>query len=129
MIRALLIDDDPIQLRLAELLLRRSAAFERVTSFTSAEDALAFLSSPENRPLLPDAILLDLNMPVVDGWTFLDRYTNLIPTLNKEIGVFIVSSSIDENDILRSKSFPFVRGFISKPINLSVLEDIASQLA
>lgn len=129
MIKALIIDDDPIQLRLAELLIRRSASFGQSMSFTGADEALNFLGNQENEPLLPDVILLDLNMPLIDGWTFLNRYAQIRPRMSKKISLFILSSSIDEKDILRSRGFQFVTGYISKPMSPAILDEIVTQLS
>jgi two-component system, chemotaxis family, chemotaxis protein CheY len=128
MIKALIIDDDPIQLKLAELLIKRSASFGQSMSFTGAVEALAFLGNRENEHLLPDVILLDLNMPLVDGWTFLSRYAQIRPQMNKKINLFILSSSIDEKDILRSRGFQFVTGYFSKPMSPDILDEIVTHL-
>jgi two-component system, chemotaxis family, chemotaxis protein CheY len=128
-IKAFLIDDDPIQLRLAELLINRTAVFDQLQIFGGAEGALEFLQAAENRSDLPDIILLDLNMPETDGWMFLERFKGIIGDLDKEIRIFILSSSIDENEIARSRQYPFVAGFISKPINQDILKEIGSQFS
>jgi len=129
MFKTLIIDDDPIQLRLAEMLFKRSDLFGQTMSFTGAADALNFLGNQENAHLLPDVILLDLNMPLIDGWTFLSRYAQIRPLMRKKIDLFILSSSIDEKDILRSRSFQFVTGYISKPMSPAILDEIITQLS
>lgn len=96
--------------------------FTEFTSFTEAELALdnirRNLSSAEN---LPDVILLDLNMPVVDGWDFLEAFQKFENNLTKSIRIFIVTSSVDEKDKLRSQAFSFVKGFISKPLSPDII--------
>lgn len=129
MFNALIIDDDPIQLRIAELLVKRSSSFAELVSYSEADLALQFLQSQgDDSTLLPDVILLDLNMPKTDGWAFLNIYKKMLPRLKKKINLFIVSSSIDKNDRMRSEAYPFVNGFISKPISPAALQDIALQL-
>lgn len=124
MIKALIIDDDPIQLRLTEMLIKRSTSFGQSMSFTCAGEALTFLKDIKNEHLLPDVILLDLNMPLIDGWSFLNRYALIRPGMKKPISLFILSSSIDEQDILRSRKFQFVTGYISKPMSPAMLDEI-----
>ncbi len=129
MIKAFLIDDDPIQLRLAELLINRTGAFGQLRIFRRADQALEFLESRSDGGELPDVILLDLNMPVTDGWMFLERFAGIAPQLGKTIHIFILSSSIDENEIDRSRQYPFVSGFISKPINPDMVQDILTRVS
>ncbi|HEY0895130.1 MAG TPA: response regulator [Sphingobacteriaceae bacterium] len=129
MIKALLIDDDPIQLRLTELLVKRTQAFGQLQIFRTADLALGFLESGDHADELPDVILLDLNMPVTDGWMFLTRFADILPQLGKTIHIFILSSSIDENEIARSRQYPFVSGFISKPISPDILQGILTRVS
>ncbi len=60
-------------------------------------------------------------MPVVDGWDFLEAFDKFQSELTKSIKIFIVTSSVDEKDRLRSQTFPFVKGFISKPLSPDVI--------
>ena len=70
-------------------------------------------------------ILLDLNMPILDGWQFLDEFIHL--PLKKEISIFIVTSSIDPSDIEMAKNYKMVKSYIMKPITAQKLEE-ATQL-
>lgn len=71
--------------------------------------------------LIPDLIFLDLDMPGFSGWDFLEHFEKLSPHLKRLVSIYIVSSSIDERDRVRSKHFPFVKDFISKPIKIEKL--------
>ena len=78
MLNALIIDDDPIQLRIAELMLKKSDAFNS-TSYLNAGHALDYLKkNQQNASSLPDVIFIDLNMPKLDGWGFLNIYEDLL---------------------------------------------------
>ena len=124
MFNALIIDDDPIQLRIAELLLKKSEAFIS-TSYLNAGLALDYLrKNQQNASSLPDVIFIDLNMPKLDGWGFLNIYGEILPDLCKAIRVFIVTSSIDSRDHKKSNEYSFVNGFISKPITPEKLDEI-----
>ncbi len=124
MSKVFIIDDDPIHQRIAQIMIDKHQIYEEYKSYTEAGKALEFLqensSVAEN---LPDVILLDLNMPVVDGWDFLDQFDKLKDSMAKPIRIFIVSSSVDEKDILRSHNYSYVHGFISKPLSPDILKN------
>jgi len=102
--RVFIIDDDPIHQRIAQIMISKHNLFDEYFSYTDAQKALDFLQeNKKNEEALPDVILLDLNMPVLDGWDFLEIFETLIKEFKKNIRVFIVSSSVDEKDLLRSK--------------------------
>jgi len=120
--RVFIIDDDPIHQRIAQIMISKHNLFDEYFSYTEAQKALNFLEeNTKNEEMLPDVILLDLNMPVMDGWDFLKVFEKLNKELKKNIRVFIVSSSVDEKDVLRSKLFEGVKGFISKPLSPDII--------
>lgn len=123
--RVFIIDDDPIHQRIAQIMISKHNLFDEYLSYTEAQKALDFLQeNKSNDEILPDVILLDLNMPVVDGWDFLETFESINKEFKKKIRVFIVSSSVDEKDVLRSKSYTGVRGFISKPLSPDIIRSI-----
>jgi two-component system, chemotaxis family, chemotaxis protein CheY len=122
MSRVFIIDDDPIHQRIAQIMISKHQLYDEFVSYTEATEAIDFLRN--NKDIvesLPDVILLDLNMPVMDGWGFLEEYEKIENSLAKEITIFIVSSSVDEKDISRSQSYSFVKGFISKPLTPDII--------
>jgi CheY-like chemotaxis protein len=73
---------------------------------------------------LPDYILLDINMPIMNGWEFLDEYKRLnLDPLGKS-KIFIISSSVFSNDINKARSYPLVKDFISKPLNVEKIKEL-----
>ena len=84
MISIFLIDDDPIYLLLARKIISSADSRFTITEFMQAEDALDFLvQNKNNAGLLPDIIFLDLSMPFMDGWAFLEQYELLTPDMAK----------------------------------------------
>jgi len=114
-IKLFLIDDDKIFLFLA---IKTIDSVGYVTQAQVFHDGLAALDSLKSiagkTELLPDIIFLDLNMPVMDGWEFLNEYLSL--NMEKHIPIYLVSSSISPYDVERAESIPVVTDFITKPL-------------
>lgn len=120
-----IIDDDPVYQFTAKKIVQLSHLAGEILQFTSGEEALSYINSNRNEyEQLPDILLLDLNMPVTDGWMFLDAYRDLKATLCKKMQIYIVTSSIDPRDIAHAKSYPEVVEFISKPLDIERIKKI-----
>lgn len=112
-----LVDDDSIFQLTASRMLRAAEEQTNVLQFSNGEEALRYLLlNAEQKDNLPDIILLDINMPHVDGWMFLNDYADLKKQLQKDIVVYMVSSSIDPVDMNRAKSNTNVKDYLIKPI-------------
>jgi CheY-like chemotaxis protein len=85
--------------------------------FQNGEEALQFIKSNlSNTNVLPDYIFLDINMPFVDGWMFLEDFEQLKSKLAKPMTIYVVSSSIDPRDIARAKNNNNVSDYVVKPV-------------
>lgn len=125
MSKLVLIDDEPIFHQIVQMTIKNSELSKQATYTFDGEVVLDYLEEKKlDSQSLPDYIFIDLYMPMFDGWDFLNRYQNLYKSLEKNIKVFIVTSSINPSDISRSKLYPFVTSFISKPIRKDVFENI-----
>ncbi|WP_207534854.1 response regulator [Desertivirga arenae] len=125
MARLILIDDDPTYHFLAEKLLSHYRHFQNYKCYTDPKAALTDLvDAYYGTEALPDMILLDLNMPEVNGWEFLEMFENMRVLIGKQIPIFIVTSSIDPNDKARALQYPMIKGFYSKPLSPAILNSV-----
>ena len=116
------IDDDEIYKIIIGKMISKSGLFDREYLFTDSREALEFCL---DEAVKPDVILLDLNMPHLDGWEFLDNIKDSCPHTYLQTDIYIVTSSIFAKDKERAKTYKGVKGFISKPITKEILEKIA----
>jgi len=120
---ACIIDDDEIYLFGAKRMIERYGLCNNVIQFQNGFDAIEFIRCAADNPdMLPDIILLDINMPVMNGWEFMEIFSILKKA--KEIPVYMVSSSIDEADMQRARSISDIADYIIKPINKETLFEI-----
>lgn len=112
---AYIIDDDEILVMLMKMLVKRNAHYEVSEEFFNGQEAIDHLREViKGEGKLPKVIFLDLNMPLMDGWQFLEEFVKL--PIKEEIPVFIVTSSIDPADIDNAKKYPAVKDYIQKPV-------------
>jgi len=120
---ACIIDDDPIFVFGAKRMMELADFCNGFMVFQDGRKALdglsAIVASGNN---LPELILLDLNMPVMDGWQFLDEFTKI--KTDKRITLYIVSSSIDNEDFKKAETYEVVSNYIVKPITMDALKGI-----
>jgi two-component system, chemotaxis family, chemotaxis protein CheY len=112
-----LVDDDSIFQFTATRLIESAKLANKILHFENGGDALLYLKeNAQNTEMLPDFLFLDINMPFVDGWMFLEDFVKMKSTLTKEIKIYMVSSSIDPRDMNRAKGFTEVSDFVVKPV-------------
>jgi two-component system chemotaxis response regulator CheY len=113
-----IVDDDKIFQLTASKNIKSISVTDRVLQFENGEDALQFINSNLSNPtLLPDYIFLDINMPFIDGWMFLEDYEKIKSKLGKPMKIYMVSSSIDPRDIARAKNNHNVSDYVVKPVS------------
>lgn len=120
-----IVDDDDIFVFLTTKIIEQTNLVDLIKVFGNGLDAINFLKENKNNvDALPDIILLDLNMPIMNGWQFLEEYNKLNPTIGKKITIYICSSSISPDDITRAKTISEVSDYIIKPITKDKLIDL-----
>lgn len=113
-----LIDDDETYIYISKRMLKQIDNVNKIEVFGNGLDGLNYLKLNIDNPLLlPEIIFLDLSMPIMDGWQFLEEFINLNATNFKKITIYICSSSISPYDIDRAKSLNAVTGYIIKPLS------------
>ncbi|MFD0766869.1 response regulator [Mucilaginibacter lutimaris] len=125
MCKLVMIDDNPLEHLIMKKIFARHHLFNEAVHSIDSKLIIDFLTEKCNDALvLPDLIFLDLDMPGFSGWDFLESFAKLLPCLAKQITIYIISSSVDQNDMLRARNFSFVKEFISKPVEIEKLEEI-----
>ncbi len=127
--KILFVDDDPITQMLCKMVIKKNSFSNEIDIAKNGEEALEYFktfkqNSETELKITPQLILLDLNMPVMGGWEFLDSFSTLEYSEYNHIKVIILSSTIDPADIEKSKKYSMVIDFLSKPISKEMLEYI-----
>lgn len=121
----LLIDNNEIDNFINVTLLSNSGIVEDVNSVQSASEGLRHLAKVvDQSDKVPDVILLDLGMQIMDGFGFLDEFVKLPAAVSQYTKVVVLTSSIDPKDKLRSKSYPCVIELMEKPLNIDRLRGL-----
>lgn len=120
-----LIDDDRIYQFTAKKILESVGFTKEIIAFFNGEEAINyFKENYKEESKLPTIIFLDINMPVMDGWQFLEEFQKISPELSKPINIYMVSSSVDDYDIQKSKEYTLVADYVIKPINRERFEQL-----
>lgn len=122
-----IIDDDNMYISLLKKIIELKKLSQNLLVFSNGKEALDHFKSilPGNdAEKIPEIIFLDVNMPVMDGWQFLEKFLEIENKTKKSITIYVVSSSIDPKDYKKAKTFSSVTDYLIKPINISKIEEI-----
>ncbi len=122
---ACVVDDDSTYIYNLSRILKASEVFENYVVFNNGFDAMEYFKAViRDAEKIPDILFLDINMPMMDGWHFLEAFAEIKPQMVKVVTIYMVSSSVLQQDMDRAKSLSDVTGYIVKPINIEQFEKI-----
>ncbi|MFD1628554.1 response regulator [Pseudopedobacter beijingensis] len=125
----LIIDDDEINNFIAAKLIDKIHPVAHISICLNGKEGIDFLASRIHKEEeLPDIVFLDINMPVMNGWEFLEEFEKIKNSIKKRIMINMLSSSVYNDDITKSQTFTTVNKFISKPLTTDKIKDLYNSL-
>jgi len=120
-----IVEDDLIYQFMLSRVIKRNNLAKRVITFSDGEKAIQYLTDNKaTNENIPDVIFLDINMPIMDGWQFIEEYAILKTEIKKKIAIFMLSFSVNPIDIERAREISEISEHIIKPITLEEVKRI-----
>jgi CheY-like chemotaxis protein len=127
--KMVLIDNSDIDNFVNSSLVRSSGMVEELVMFQSATEGLKYMHKIAEKPEeVPQLILLDLGMQIMDGFGFMDEFLKLPPAVQDHTKIIVLTSSLDANDKKRSRSYPFVLDLLEKPLKVDKMKALIEKM-
>jgi len=124
-----IVDDDDVYQYTVTRALKSNNLVKKILVFSDGEEALDFVTDNiAKKDNLPDVIFLDINMPIMDGWQFLEEYVKIKPRVGKQITIYMVTSSVDPVDVEKAEKFQEISDYLVKPIQPDQLRELVATL-
>ncbi len=125
----MLIDDNEIDNLINQKMIEAASIAEHIYTHTGARSAIEFLRNlekldKETKNVMPEVIFLDIDMPLMDGFQFLDEFDKLAETTKNKCKVVMLTSSINPQDVNKSKRYSYVKKYINKPLSQDNLANL-----
>ena len=116
------VDNDEFNNLLCSMIIEDTLGEVDIRTFTKPEEGLLFIENIKS----PSVLFLDINMPTLSGWEFLEEYEKFNEEVKMNLSIYILSSSLDRRDKERANRNKYVKGFISKPLESEIITLIAN---
>ena len=124
-----IVDDDEIFQFITRKSFERLNRSDEVLIFSNGEEAIQYIQdTQQEHHALPDVIFLDINMPIMDGWDFMEEFNKIKMYDTHMPAIYMVSSSIDDKDLSRARALPMVKDYIIKPIDDKKIVEILNSI-
>lgn len=125
----LLVDDDEIIVYLTQRIISETKLVELMNVFRNGKEAYDYISENRKNPdALPEIIFLDISMPIMNGWEFLDHFHKIKPEVEKSITIYVITSSTSSEDMNRARQISEVHDYLIKPVTKANFIEIISKL-
>ncbi|MBC7886739.1 MAG: response regulator [Ferruginibacter sp.] len=121
----IIVDDDYFNNILSTMLIENALGKVDIRTFQVPEKALEFIQDEFIKYLGPTIVFLDINMPTLNAWEFMEEYEKFSEAVKKQISIYIVSSSVDRHDKDKAEANKYITGFISKPLEHETILSVA----
>jgi two-component SAPR family response regulator len=121
-LKYIVVDDDSFNNVICRMIIEDALGEVEINEFTKPEEGLLFIRGNIKSPAV---LFLDINMPTLTGWEFLEQYEKFSEEVKMQVSIYILSSSLDRRDKDKAKANKYVKGFISKPLEFETVISIA----
>jgi CheY-like chemotaxis protein len=124
-VRFIIVDDDDLDIRLCKLCIKHTLPNVEVVGFTSPEEGLIYLETAFSmQNWVASILLLDINMPTMSGWEFIEKYDALDRKIKNQIRIYFLSSSVDSRDQDKAAANKYITGYHIKPVTAPLIHKL-----